>query len=59
MDNKITVRLLVAAGALMLLAGGIFGFLKLWLYSALLAAGASGCLIGVMNFKSRKDEDGK
>ncbi len=58
MDNKITVRLLVAAGALMLLAGGIFGFLKLWLYSALLAAGTSGCLIGVMNFKSRKDEDG-
>ena len=48
MDNKITVRLLVAAGALMLLAGGIFGFLKLWLYSALLAAGTSGCLIGVM-----------
>ena len=59
MDNKITVRLLVAAGALMLLAGGIFGFLQLWLYAALLAVGAFGCLVGAMNFKTRKDGDGK
>ena len=55
MDNKVTVRLLVAAGVLMLLAGIIFVFLKLWLYAALLAVGAFGCLIGALNFKNRKD----
>ena len=55
MDNKVTVRLLVAAGGLMLLAGGIFAFLKLWLYAALLAVGAFGCLIGAANFKSKRD----
>ena len=59
MDNKVTVRLLVAAGVLMLLAGVIFAFLKLWLYAALLAVGAFGCLIGAMNFKDKKDEDSK
>ena len=46
---------MVAAGVLMLLAGVIFAFLKLWLYAALLAAGAFGCPIGAMNFKNRKD----
>ena len=55
MDNKVTVRLLVAAGVLMLLAGVIFAFLKLWLYAALLAAGAFGCLTGAMNFKNKRD----
>lgn len=55
MDNKVTVRLLVAAEVLMLLAGVIFAFLKLWLYTALLAAGAFGCLIGAMNFKNKRD----
>ena len=38
----------------MLLAGGILGLLKPWLYAALLAAGAFGCLTGAMNFKNRK-----
>lgn len=55
MDNKVTVRLLVAAGVLMLLAGVIFAFFKLWPYAALLAAGAFGFLVGAMNFKNRKD----
>ena len=55
MDSKVTVRLLVAAGVLMLLAGVIFAFLKLWLYAALLAAGGFGCLIGAMNFKNKRD----
>ena len=35
---KTAVRLLVAAGALMLLAGAIFGFMKRWIYAALLCA---------------------
>ena len=46
---------MAAAGVLMLLAGVIFAFLKLWLYAALLAVGAFGCLIEAMNFKNRKD----
>lgn len=55
MDNKVTVRLLVAAGVLMLLAGVIFAFLKLWLCAALVAMGAFGCLIGAVNFKNKRD----
>ena len=50
------IRLLVAAGILMLLAGAIFGFLDQWLYAALLWAGALGCLAAVLNFKNRKDK---
>ncbi len=46
------IRLLLAAGVLMLLAGCIFAFLKLWIYSALLCAGAIGCLVAALNFKS-------
>ena len=59
MDNRVLVRLLIAAGVLMLLAGIIFVFLKLWLYATLLAVGAFGCLIGALNFKNKKDEDSK
>ena len=55
MDNKVTVRLLIAAGVLMLLAGIIFAFLKLWLYAALLATGTFGCLIGATNFENKRD----
>ena len=44
------VRLLMAAGILMLLAGAIFGFEKQWLYAALIWVGALGC------FKNRKDK---
>lgn len=50
--KETTVRLLFAAGALMLLAGCIFAFLKLWVYAALLCAGAFGCLVAALNFKS-------
>lgn len=48
------VRLLVTAGILMLIAGVIFGFLKQWMYAALIWAGASGCLAAALNFKNRK-----
>ena len=58
-----TVRLLAVAGVLMLLAGGIFAFLRLWIYAALLLAGAFGCLAGALGFRKwgRKEEnaDGK
>lgn len=50
------IRLLVAAGILMLLAGAIFGFLDQWLYAALIWAGALGCLAAALNFKNRKDK---
>ena len=50
------IRLLVAAGILMLIAGAIFGFLGQWLYAALIWAGALGCLAAALNFKKRKDK---
>ena len=46
-----TVRLLAVAGVLMLLAGGIFAFLRLWIYAALLLAGAFGCLAEALGFR--------
>lgn len=49
------VRLLIAAGILLLLAGAIFAFLSQWGYAALLRAGALGCLAAALNFKNRKD----
>ncbi len=54
--KQTTVRLLAAAGVLMLLAGCIFAFMRLWLYAALLGAGAFGCLVGAMNFKNIKGD---
>ncbi len=51
-----TVRLLVTAGILMLLAGVIFGFIKQWIFAALVWAGAFGCLVAALNFKNQKDE---
>lgn len=55
--NKETAeRLLIAAGVLMLLAGGIFGFIRRWWYAAALCAGALGCLAAARNFKNGKDE---
>ena len=47
-------ELLVCAGALMLIAGAIFGFLGQWLYAALIWVGALGCLAAALNFKRRK-----
>ena len=55
--NKISsVRLLIAAGVLMLLAGCIFGFVQQWIYVALVWVGAFCCLIAALNFKNRKDK---
>ena len=56
MNHTIAVRLLVAAGVLMLLAGCIFGFTRQWIYAALVWVGAFGCLIAALNFKNRKDK---
>lgn len=56
MNSNISTRLLVAAGALMLLSGCIFGFTHQWIYAVLVWVGAFGCLIAALNFKKRKDE---
>ncbi len=53
--EKIT-RLLIAAGALLLIAGTIFGFLKRWIHMALVVAGAFGCLAAALNFTNQKDK---
>lgn len=56
MDKQISVRLLMAAAALMQLAGCIFGFVRQWIYAALVWGGAVGCMAAALNFKNRKDE---
>ena len=53
---KKTVRLLAAAGILLLLAGAIFGALRQWLWAALVWAGAVGCLSAAANFKKGAGE---
>lgn len=45
------VRLLLAAAALLLLAGVIFAFMKLWLYAALPGAGALGCAAAALSHR--------
>ena len=50
---KKTVRLLVPAGILMLLAGALFGVTRQWVCAGLLWVGAFGCLIAALNFKNR------
>lgn len=54
MENA--TKLFVCAGALMLIAGEIFGFLGQWLYAALIWAGTFGCLAAALNFKNRKNK---
>ena len=49
-----TVRMLLAAAALMLLAGVIFALLRLWIYAALLGAGALGLRSRAMIHRGRR-----
>ena len=51
-----TVRLLLTAGILMILAGCIFGFINQWIYAALVWVGAFGCCAAALNFKNRKSK---
>lgn len=53
MNTNVNVRLLIAAGVLMLLSGCIFGFAQYWRYAALVWIGAFGCLVAALNFKKR------
>ena len=43
--EQLSVRLLLTAGILLLIAGVIFAILQLWLYTGLLWAGTFGCLM--------------
>ena len=52
-----TVKLLFAAGALMLLAGVIFAFMRLWVIAGLMGAAALGCLAGALNFRDHGDKN--
>lgn len=54
MKKETAVRLLLAAGVLMLLSGCIFGFTQQWLYAALVWVGAFGCFVAALNFKNQK-----
>ena len=47
-----TIRLLAAAGVLMLLAGALFALTRQWVYAALIWAGALGCL-AALNFRGK------
>ena len=49
--EQLSARLLLTAGILLLIAGGIFAILQGWLYTGLLWAGAFGCLMAALNFR--------
>ena len=52
-----TVRLLLTAGILLVIAGCIFGFISQWIYAALVWVGAFGCCIAGLNFKNQKEKE--
>ena len=54
--EQLSVRLLLTAGILLLIAGVIFAILQLWLYSGLLWAGTFGCLMAALNFRNSKKD---
>ena len=55
--NKLSVRLLLAAAVLLLIAGTLFGFTQSWIYAGLIWSGAFGCLIAALNFENAKKDD--
>ena len=56
--EQLPARLLLTAGILLLIAGGIFAILQVWLYTGLLWAGAFGCLMAALNFRDSKNDGG-
>lgn len=56
--EQLSVRLLLTAGILLLIAGVIFAILQVWLYTDLLWAGAFGCLMAALNFQNFKNDVG-
>ena len=56
--EQLSVRLLLTAGILLLMAGVIFAILQVWLYTGLLWAAAFGCLMAALNFRNSKSDGG-
>ncbi len=56
--EQLSVRLLLTAGILLLMAGVIFAILQVWLYTGLLWAAAFGCLMAALNFRNSKNDGG-
>ena len=52
-----TVRLLLTAGILLMIAGCIFGFIGQWIFAALVWVGAFGCCIAALNYKNQKEKE--
>lgn len=47
--KQVSVRLLVAAVALLVFSGALFGFLRQWIPAVLLWVGAFGCAVAALN----------
>ena len=56
--EQLSVRLLLTAGILLLIAGVIFAILQVWLYTGLLWAGAFGWLMAALIFRNFKNVGG-
>lgn len=56
MSLQAATRLLIAAGMLMLLAGCMFGFVRQWVYAALVWSGGFCCLVAALNFHNQRKE---
>ena len=54
--EQISVHLLLTAGLLLLIAGGIFAILQVWIYAGLIWSGAFGCLMAALNFRNSKND---
>ena len=54
--KKISVRLLLSAGVLLLIAGLLFGVTQSWVYAGLLWSGAFGSFVAAMNFGNSEDD---
>lgn len=52
-----SVRLLLTAAVLLLIAGVIFAFIQSWIYTGLIWSGAFGCLVAALNFKNADDKE--
>lgn len=55
--EEMSVRMLLTAGILMILAGCLFGFINQWTYAAFVWVGAFCCFIAALNFKNRGNEE--
>lgn len=52
-----TVRLLLTAGIMMVIAGCIFGLISQWIYAALVWVGTLGCCMAALNFRNRQKKE--